>query len=42
MLNAENGNNSEKHKGKRTIILLPKIVIVNLLLYALIGSKYFL
>lgn len=42
MLNAESEDNLEKHKGKRPIISLPKIITVNLPLYTLLVSKYFL
>lgn len=41
LLDAENGDNSKRHKEKRPIISLPQITTVNLL-YAHLGSKHIL
>lgn len=42
MLNAENGITQRSTEKKRPLISLPKLTIVNLLLYAILGSKHFL
>lgn len=42
MLNEENWDNSKKHEEKGSIISLSKLTIVNLLLDAILGSKYLL